>query len=74
MEGESPTLTISWHTVFLTTSFLTTSISLLKSTGGVFKSPISNLSISDFKPAKSVFWANVDVSTTVAFFKSDYVA
>ena len=80
----------------MTTSFFTTSVSLLKSTGAatnlstsnlstsLFKllKPVgtfSNLSISksptsDFKLAKANFFANFDVSTSAAFFKSAFVA
>ena len=52
---------------FLTTSFFTTSLSLLKSTGAGTNSSISNLSISAFKLAKSDFAASLDVSIPVAF-------
>ena len=40
------------YTVFLTTSFFTASLSLLKSTGTGINSSISNLSTSVFKLAK----------------------
>ena len=82
--------------MFLTTSFVTTSLSLFKSTTVVsnllisnlstlffkflktlvsfFNLSISNLSTSDFKLAKLVFSAKSNVSTPVAFFKSDFVA
>ena len=49
-------------TSFLTTFFFTRSLRLLKSTGIVFKLPTSNLSISDFKLAKSTFLANFYVN------------
>ena len=56
------------------TSFFTTALSLLKSTGTVTNLWISNLSISSFKVAKSDFAASLDVSIPVAFFKPDFVA
>ena len=58
------------YLVFLTTSFFTTSLSLPKSTGTDTNLSLSNLSISAFKLAKSDFAASVDVSVSVAFFKS----
>ena len=80
----------------MTTSFFTTSLSLLKSTGtgtnlstsnlptllfkllklvGTFYNlSISNLSTLDFELAKSSFLAHFDVSTSVAFLKSAFVA
>ena len=67
-------LTNSSYTVFLTTRFFTTLVSLLKSKGVVFNSSISNLSKPDLKPAKSVFLTNPDESTVVAFFKFAFVA
>ena len=57
------------YTVFLTTSYFTTSLSLLKSTDGANVS-ISNLSISVFRLAKFVFSAK----TCVTFLKSVFVA
>ena len=42
-------------------------LSLLKSTGTVFNLSTSILSISVFKPVKSDFAANLDVSTPVSF-------
>ena len=53
------------YTVFLTTSFFTTSLSLLKSTGTGANLSISNLSI--FKLAKFDFNAKLEVSTCVTF-------
>ena len=50
------------YTVLLTTSFFTTLLSLLKSTGTVANLPISNLSNSVFKLAKFVFNAKFEVS------------
>ena len=66
-------LTSSSYTVFLTTSFSTTLFSLLKSARVVSKLPISDLSISYFKLAKSTFLANSNISTPAAFFMSDFV-
>ena len=43
---------------------------MLKLLGTFFNLSISNLSISVFKLAKSVFLAKSDVSTPVAFFRS----
>ena len=48
-------------------------LNLLKSTGAVFNSLISKSSISDIKLVKSSFIVNCEVSTPVAFFKSDFV-
>ena len=62
------------YTVFLTTSFFTTSLSLLKSTGTGTNLSISNLSTSVFKLTKSDCAANLDASVPVAFFKSAFVA
>ena len=42
--------------------------------GTLFNLSISNLSTSDFKLVKSTFLANSDVSTSVAFLKSAFVA
>ena len=39
-----------------------------------FNLSITNLSTSDIKLAKSVFLAKPDVSTSIAFFKSSFVA
>ena len=52
----------------------TASPSLFKSIGVVYNLSLSNLSILDFKLAKSNFLANFDVSTLVTFFKSTFVA
>ena len=60
-------LTNSLYSVFLTASFFTSSLKLLKSPGVVCNLPISNLSTSDFQLAKSAFLANFDISTPVAF-------
>ena len=46
---------LALYTSFLTKSFFTTLLSLLKSTGTGTNSSISNSSTSDFKLAKSVF-------------------
>ena len=62
------------YTVFLTTSFFTTSLSLVKSTGARTNLSISNLSTSAFKLTKSDFAANLNVSIPVAFLKSVFVA
>ena len=43
------------------------------STGTVFSLSTSNLTATDFKPAKSTSLADSDVSTAVAFFTSDFV-
>ena len=72
-------LILALHTSFLTTSFFTTSLSLLKSTGTGFNLSASNsgnlstsnVASSDFKLAESSFIANCDVTTPVAFFKSN---
>ena len=55
------------YSVFLTTSFFAIALNLLKSTGIVSNLPISNLSTSDFKLAKSTFLAKCYVSTHVTF-------
>ena len=55
------------YTVFLTTSFFTTPLSLLKSTGTGTNLSISNLSISAFKLAKFVFNGKLEVSTCEIF-------
>ena len=61
-------------TAFLRTSFFTTSLNLLKSTGTGANLSMSNLSTSVFKLAKFVFSAKLEVSTCVTFFRSVYVA
>ena len=61
------------YTVFLTT-FFTTSLSLLKSTGTGTNLSISNLSTSVFKLAKFDFRATLEVSIPVASFRSAFVA
>ena len=55
------------YTVFLTTSFFTTSLSLLKSTGTGANLSMSNLSTLVFKLAKFVFSAKLEVSTCEIF-------
>ena len=62
------------YTVFLTTSFFTISLSLLKSTGTGINLSIYNLSTSAFKLAKSDFAANLDASIRGVFFKSAFHA
>ena len=62
------------YRAFLTTSFLTTSLNLLKSTGTGANLSMYSLSISVFRPAKFVFSTNLEVSTCVIFFRSVYVA
>ena len=62
------------YTVFLTTSFCTTSLSLFKSTRAVTNLSISNLSTSVFKLAKFDFSANFEVSTCEIFLISAFVA
>ena len=54
-------------TAFLTTSFFTTWLNLLKSTGTGANLSISSLSTSVFRLAKCVFSAKLEVSTCVAF-------
>ena len=62
------------YSVFLTTSFFTTSLSLLKSTGTGANLSISNLSTSVFKLAKLDFSAKLLTSTWVPCFRSVFVA
>ena len=62
------------YKVSLTTSFFTTSLSLLKSTGTGTNLSISNLSTSVFKLAKFVFNAKLEVSTCEIFLMSAFVA
>ena len=65
------------YTVFLTISLSTTLLcllSLLTSAGAVFALPSSILYTSAFKLAKFYFDAKLDVSTSVAPFKSAFVA
>ena len=59
---------------FLTTSFLTTSLNLLKSTGTGSNLSMSDLSTSVIRVAKSVFSAKLEVSSCVTFFRSVFVA
>ena len=61
------------YSVFLTTSFFTTSLSLLKSTGTGTNLSISNLSTSVFKLAKFVFNTKLDVSTCEIFLISVFL-
>ena len=61
-------------TVFLTTSFFTKSLILLKSTGSRANLPLPNLSTSVFKPAKFVFSGKLEVSTSVTYSRSVFVA
>ena len=62
------------YTSFLTTSFFTTSLNLLKSTGTGTNLSISNLSTSLFKLDKFVFNAKLEVSTCEIFLTSAFVA
>ena len=62
------------YAVFLTTSFFTTSFSLLKSIGTGPNLSISNLSTSVFKLAKFDFNAKLEVSTCEIFLISAFVA
>ena len=62
------------YTVFLTISFFTTSLSLLKSTGTGTNLSVSDLSVSAFKLCKSDFIAILDGSIPAVFFKSAFVA
>ena len=57
-----------------TSNLSTLVFKLFKLLGTLFNLSISSLSTSDFKLAKSVFLANYDVPTPVAFFKPDFVA
>ena len=59
---------------FLTTSFLTASLNLLKSTGTGSNLSMSDLSTSVIRVAKSVFSAKLEVSSCVTFFRSVFVA
>ena len=62
------------NAVFLATSFFTTSLSLLKSTGTGTNLSISNLSTSVFKLAKFDFSAKLEVSTCEIYLISVFVA
>ena len=62
------------YTVFLTTSLSTTLLILYRSIGPVFSLPVSILSIKGFKQANFNFAAKLDVSASLAFLKSDFVA
>ena len=66
-------LTLSYK-VFLTTSFFTTTLNLLKSTGTGTNLSISNLFTSVFKLPKFYFSAKLEVSIPVASFTSAFVA
>ena len=62
------------HTVFLTTLFFTTLLSLAKSLGTSANLSISSLSTSVFRPAKFDFSAELLTSTCDTFSKSAFVA
>ena len=62
------------YSVFLATSFFTTSLRLLKSTETGANLSISSLSTSVFKLAKFDFSAKLLTSTCDIFFKSVFVA
>ena len=62
------------YSVFLTTLFFTTSLSLLKSTGTCANLSISNLSTSVFKLAKFDFSGKLLTTTCHIFFRSVFVA
>ena len=62
------------YTVFLTTSFFTTLLNLLKSLGTGTNLSMSNLSTSVFKLAKFVFNAKLEASTYQIFLISGFVA
>ena len=62
------------YTVFLSTLFFTTSLSLFKSTGTETNLSISNLSTYLFKLNKFVFNAKLDVSTWEIFLISVFVS
>ena len=64
---------LALYTSFLTTSFFSTTFSLLKSTGADTNLSIFNLSASGFKLGKSTFFEKFDVSTPVTFFKSVFI-
>ena len=55
------------YTVFLTTSFFSTSFSLLKSTGTGANLPMSNLSTSVFRLAKFVLVQNLKYQLVLIF-------
>ena len=61
------------YTSFLTTSFFTRSLSLLKSTGTGTNLSISNLSTPVFKVGKFVFNAKLEVATCEMFLMSGFV-
>ena len=62
------------YTVFLTTSFFTASLSLLKSAGTGANLSMSNLSISVFRLAKFAFSVKPEVSTCGTFLRSVFAA
>ena len=66
--------TDSSYVVFLTTSFFTALLSLVKSVETGTYLSMCNLSTSAFKLAKFVFNAKIEVSTCVTFFKLVFVA
>ena len=59
---------------FPISSLSTLLFKLLKLFGTIFNLSMSNLSTLDFKLAISIFLAKSDVSTPIAFLKSDFVA
>ena len=62
------------YTTFLTTSFFTASLNLLKSIGAGANLSMSNLSASVFRLAKFVFSTKREVLMCVIFFRSVFVA
>ena len=66
-------LTNLLHSVFLTTSFFTALLNLVKSLGTGINLAISNLSTSVFKLARFLFDTKLLRSTCVTFFKSVFV-
>ena len=62
------------YTVFLTTSFFTTSLSLLKSSGTGANLSMSNLSTSVFRLVKFYFSAKLELSACEIFLMSVFVA
>ena len=66
--------TNSLYSAFLTTSFFTASLNLLKSTRTGTSLSISNLSAPVFKLAKFVFNAKLEVSTCEIVLMSAFIA
>ena len=62
------------YTVFLTTSYFTTSFNLPRSTGTDPNLSLSNVSTSVFRLAKFVFSAKFEISTCVTFSRSVFVS